>query len=154
MADFQVREAVVEYRTRNRGSKIKASDCFQVGLLGQEMLGTRTSEHFLVFAVSTRHEIVSYFLASKGAVEACPVDITEVMRFIILSGARKCIFMHNHPSGDVSPSEDDLKLTAQLIKACQVFGIKVMDHIIVAEERHLSMMESGDLATCELVAKV
>ncbi len=54
-----------------------------------------------------------------------------------------CIFVHNHPSGDVSASEQDIGLTKRLVEAGQIIGIDVLDHIIIGDNKHLSMKASG-----------
>jgi DNA repair protein RadC len=63
----------------------------------------------------------------------------EVFKEAISSCAASVIFVHNHPSGDPTPSEDDIKLTKRLIEASEIIGIEVLDHIIVCDKDHLSM---------------
>ena len=78
------------------------------------------------------------------AVDACPVDIRAVFRAAIMMGATSIILSHCHSSGDCAPSSEDLALTARLVKAGELLGLPVLDHVIVGE-RTVSLAETGRL---------
>ena len=69
----------------------------------------------------------------------------EVIRRAIDLGSAAIILVHNHPSGDPSPSGDDLALTARMVTAGTIMGIDVLDHVILADQRYFSLAESGQL---------
>jgi DNA repair protein RadC len=76
---------------------------------------------------------------SIGSLDCSIVHPREVFKDAISSSAASVIFIHNHPSGDPTPSEDDIKMTKRLIEAGEIIGIEVLDHIIICDREHLSM---------------
>jgi len=73
---------------------------------------------------------------------ACP---REVFRAAVIGAAYGVVLMHNHPSGDPSPSEADIRMTKRLAESGRILGMEVLDHIIVGNDRHLSLRETGIL---------
>ncbi len=74
-----------------------------------------------------------------GSLDSSVVHPREVFKEAISASAASVIFVHNHPSGDSTPSEDDIKLTKRLAEAGEIMGIDVLDHIIIGEKEHLSL---------------
>lgn len=107
-------------------------------------------ERFWTLNLDTRNRLIGTPCEiSRGILDASLVHAREVFKLAIQSGCAALVLAHNHPSGDSSPSAEDLKLTRQLIQAGQVIGIKVMDHIIIGRRHgalsrdYLSLRESG-----------
>ena len=101
-------------------------------------------EIFVVLHLDARNRIVAHEITSIGSQTASLVHPREVFKSAILKGACSIILAHNHPSGDPSPSKDDVDLTHRLVEAGRLIGIDVLDHIIIAPPcRNLSMKESG-----------
>jgi DNA repair protein RadC len=71
---------------------------------------------------------------ATGSVAHCAVGIADVLRFVILSGAVSFIVSHNHPSGDPTPSRDDIELTRRLGDAARLCGLRMIDHVIVGDQ--------------------
>ena len=88
-------------------------------------------EAFTVLCLNTRNRLIAGGIISIGIQDSTLVHSREVFRKAIEVGAAAIILAHNHPSGDPSPSTEDVKLTKQLIQAGQVIGIKVLDHVII-----------------------
>jgi DNA repair protein RadC len=88
-------------------------------------------EAFTVLCLNTRNRLIAGGIISIGIADSTLVHSREVFRKAIEVGAVAIILAHNHPSGDPSPSTEDVKLTKQLIQAGQVIGIKVLDHVII-----------------------
>jgi len=88
-------------------------------------------EAFTVLCLNTRNRLIAGGIISIGIADSTLVHSREVFRKAIEVGAAAIILAHNHPSGDPSPSTEDVKLTKQLIQAGQVIGIKVLDHVII-----------------------
>jgi DNA repair protein RadC len=107
--------------------------------------GTKPVEHFGVLLLDTRHQVLQTRLISIGTLDASIVHPREVFREATIAGAAAIILFHNHPSGDPRPSDDDLALTLHLMRAGEMMGITVIDHIIVAERGFHSLRESGQL---------
>ncbi len=112
-------------------------------------LTTLAQESFQVLSLSTRNGLLNRHMITLGIVDAALVHPREVFRPIISDGAAACLLVHNHPSGDVTPSAEDLRITRQLIEAGKIIDIKVMDHVILGRKHSpedicwLSLRESG-----------
>jgi DNA repair protein RadC len=106
-------------------------------------------ETFQVLLVNTRRKLISIERISKGTLDTILVHPREVFRHAIAANAAAVILVHNHPSGDPSPSDADIKVTRDLIRAGQLLRIEVLDHVILGrstEERtrdFLSLRELG-----------
>jgi DNA repair protein RadC len=96
-------------------------------------------EHFLTLLLDTRNQLIGVAPISIGSLDSSIVHPREVFKEAISASAASVIFVHNHPSGDPQPSEDDIKLTQRLVEAGKIVGIEVLDHIIVADQAYLSM---------------
>lgn len=96
-------------------------------------------EHFVVFYLNARNEILKRDFVSIGTLNTSLVHPREVFKPAIEHSAASVIFVHNHPSGDTTPSEDDIKLTKRLISAAEILGIEILDHIIISKTDYLSM---------------
>lgn len=91
----------------------------------------RDKEHFWVVGLNTRNVIQYVELVSLGTLNASLFHPREVFRFAVLKGVASLIVGHNHPSGDITPSDDDIALTRRLVEAGRVLGIEVLDHVII-----------------------
>jgi len=107
--------------------------------------GSRPVEQFGVMLLDTRHRVIRTSLVSLGTVDGSLVHPRDVFREATVGGAAAIVLFHNHPSGDPTPSTDDIALTRRLIHAGEIMGITVLDHIILAENRFHSLREAGDL---------
>ena len=99
-------------------------------------------EVFVVITLNTRNRVIQRHLVSIGTVNSTLVHPRECFRPAILDGASALILAHNHPSGGPTPSSGDIKITKQLIGAGSIVGIKVLDHIVIADTA-LSLRETG-----------
>ena len=107
--------------------------------------GTADVEQFGIVMLDTKHRVIRVRLVSIGSLDTTVVHPREVFREAASASAAAIVLFHNHPSGDPSPSEDDIVLTAQLVDAGEVVGIDVLDHLILADQRYYSFMEAGRL---------
>jgi DNA repair protein RadC len=103
----------------------------------------KTKEYFVAFFLNARNCIIRRDIVSIGTLNASLVHPREVFKPAIEQSAASVIFIHNHPSGDPSPSEDDIKLTKRLVSAGEILGIDVLDHIIITRTGFLSMKAKG-----------
>jgi DNA repair protein RadC len=101
-------------------------------------------EHVVVFALNTRINLKGFFLISVGALNQAPCEPREVFRPLVNCAAAAFVLMHNHPSGDPTPSEADRQITRRLKEAGELIGIRMMDHVIVADT-YFSFREAGML---------
>lgn len=109
-------------------------------------------EVFHVMSFNGRNTLLANTRVAEGTQSACMVEPREVFRAALAARAQALVFVHNHPSGDPTPSAADLALTRQLLGGAGVMGITVMDHLIVGDRRYHSMAEAGQLKTLEAEA--
>jgi len=100
-------------------------------------------EKFIVLFLDARNRVTGSEIVGVGTLNASLVHPREVFKAAILKSAAAVILAHNHPSGDVTPSRDDLDLTDRLVKAGQIIGIDVLDHLIIGGDEFLSFKERG-----------
>lgn len=104
-------------------------------------------ERFWVLGLDVKNRVQFFELLSIGSVSATLVHPREVFHMACIQRCHSIIMVHNHPSGDVEPSDDDIALTRRLVGGGDVLGIKVLDHIILGDEDWYSFADSGRLRT-------
>jgi DNA repair protein RadC len=101
-------------------------------------------EVFRVVLLSARHDVLKVTTVSRGSLSATIVHPREVFRPAVVASAAAIILVHNHPSGDPEPSAEDVEITRRLLRAGEMLGIEVLDHVIVARGgRWVSLQERG-----------
>jgi DNA repair protein RadC len=100
-------------------------------------------ECFVVLLLNTRKRVKGHHLVSIGTMDTILVHPREVFRTAIVGAASAVVLMHNHPSGEPQPSEADIKVTRDLIRAGQLLKIDVLDHVIVGNPNHCSLRGLG-----------
>jgi len=108
-----------------------AEDVFK---LFHTRLRDKKQEHFYVLMLDTKNNIIGEQLISKGILDASIIHPREVFKPAIKNSASKIILVHNHPSGDPKPSEEDMEITEKIMKTGEELGIKVLDSVIVGRE--------------------
>jgi DNA repair protein RadC len=127
-------------RRRYRGKKlpeIRGPD--DVARVVGPKLRQETREHFLVLLLNARHEVMGRETVSVGSLNASIVHPREVFRPAVVASAAATVLVHNHPSGDPEPSEEDLSISKRLVEAGELLGISVLDHVIVASRGVVSL---------------
>jgi len=114
-----------------------AADCFKarLGDLGHEVFGC--------LYLDTRHRMICFEALFRGTVDGATVYPREVLKRALYHNAAAVILGHNHPSGDCEPSEADRHITERLAKALALVDIRLLDHLVVATGRHVSLAERG-----------
>lgn len=100
-------------------------------------------EAFFVVTLASNNKIIDRHLISLGTLSSSPVHPREVFKPVILDSAASIILVHNHPSGDTAPSSQDIDITKKLQEGAEIFGIRILDHIIVGRNGNYSFSESG-----------
>jgi DNA repair protein RadC len=96
-----------------------------------------------VLMLNTRRKIKGHYLVATGTMDTLFVHAREVFRVAIISAAHSIVLMHNHPSGDSSPSEADIRMTRDLFRAGQLLKIELLDHMIIGNGQHSSLRSMG-----------
>ena len=104
-------------------------------------------EHFVVVALDARQRVLKETTIATGSVTHCPVAPADVFRALVREAAPAAVLVHNHPSGDPTPSADDVALTARLVEGARLLGLRIVDHVIVAQSGYVSFVDAGLLST-------
>ena len=134
---------------RGRRERVQIAAARDAAALLLPQFGTKQVEQFGVVLLDTKHRVLRTTILSVGTLDASIVHPREVFREAASGGAAAIVLFHNHPSGDPTPSEDDVALTRRLARAGELMGIDVLDHLILADTRFYSIRESGKLHVIE-----
>lgn len=113
-----------------------------IKFLQQKFAGEKR-EIFLVLLLNSRHQLIKAIEISIGNINTAIVHPREVFKEAILTSASYLILAHNHPSGDSSPSKEDLQITKRLREAGKILGLEILDHLIIANRNYFSFKEKG-----------
>jgi DNA repair protein RadC len=108
-------------------------------------LADEAAEVFAMFCLSTKHRVIAYHEVSRGTLDSTLVHPREVFKAALLANSAAILVGHNHPSGDPTPSPDDVALTTRLAAAGELLGIFLLDHIVIGDGRYCSFRELGRL---------
>lgn len=100
-------------------------------------------EHFVILMLNTKHAVIAKKVVSIGHLNASLVHPRELFKDVIKKSSAAVILVHNHPSGDPTPSEDDIRVTQRLCEAGRLLGISVLDHIVIGDKSYVSFREQG-----------
>ena len=100
-------------------------------------------EEFIVIGLDGKNKTMFYHSVSVGCLTSSIVHPREVYKMAIINNAVSLIFCHNHPSGDPTPSPEDIDITKRLVDAGNILGIKVLDHVIIGDNCYLSFADKG-----------
>lgn len=114
-----------------------------VSALVMEELRYLQKEHFICLFLNTKNHVIGQETLSIGSLNASIVHPREVFRAAIQRSSASIICVHNHPSGDPTPSPEDIAITRQLTEAGKIVGIEVLDHVIIGDNRFISLKEKG-----------
>ncbi len=103
----------------------------------------KQQEYFVCISLNGANEVIEKRVVTIGLLDKSPVHPREVFADVIADRAAAVIFAHNHPSGELQPSEADLRMHEQLTEAGKILGLRVLDHVIVTRKGHYSFQEAG-----------
>ena len=113
----------------------------KVAEFAMQLLDGADKEHLLVISISAKCQPLAFEIVSIGSVDSAFVVPREVFKHAIVNNAAGILLVHNHPSGDCKPSEDDLCITERIGKAGDLLGIQVLDYVIIGEGNFYSFRE-------------
>jgi DNA repair protein RadC len=148
---MKLRELTIRYSVKKDGAG-------QAVVVGRSLTSPRDSatallavlqdeptEVFAILCLSTKHRVIAYHEVSRGTLDSTLVHPREVFKAALLANAAAIIVCHNHPSGDPTPTVDDVEVTRRLAASGQVLGIELLDHIVVGDGRYYSFKEGARL---------
>ena len=106
--------------------------------------GLQKQEHFIVVMLDGAHNIIKHIVVTVGLVNRTLVHPREVFAPALIERATAIVIAHNHPSGNLEPSPDDIEVTTRLKRAGQLLGVEVLDHIIFSASDYRSLQETGE----------
>ncbi|MFC2008168.1 DNA repair protein RadC [Chloroflexota bacterium] len=140
-AAFELANRLDSYSQAGDRPPMKTPD--DVASLVMGRLKDKKKEYFLALFLDTRNQLIKVSEISIGSLDSSIVHPREVFKEAISASAASVIFVHNHPSGDPEASEDDIKLTKRLAEAGEIMGIDVLDHVIIGDNKYLSLKGKG-----------
>ena len=111
--------------------------------IAQALIGEAAEEHFVAIHLDIKNRVLGYTEIARGSIDGCPVDVRTVYRAAIALGASAIVAAHCHPSGDATPSSEDIALTKRLAEVGALIGLPLLDHVIVTDDRTASLRERG-----------
>lgn len=140
-----VKEKEVNYNGNWGNKKINAPEKVVDVAIDVLKLQEKAEESFYMCTLDTKNQINGIFEVSRGSLNASVVHPREVFKRALLQNANSIILMHNHPSGDPTPSKEDIAITDRLIESGELLGIKVLDHIIIGDENNYTSLKQENL---------
>jgi DNA repair protein RadC len=128
-------------RPLHRGEPVRSS--LDVVAVLRPRLRDASREHFFALTLDAKNRPVAEILIAVGGLTACAVAPADVFRLVLREPAAGVIFAHNHPSGEPSPSAEDVSMTERLRQAGALLGLKVLDHVILGHDGHFSFLDAG-----------
>ena len=140
-------KAAIEIGKRMVSEKVKTKEKIEViddvyRLVGPYMRNLQREE-FKIILLTSRNNLILERTIFEGSLCESLVNTREIIKEALNQSAASIIFVHNHPSGDPSPSTEDKRMTQKLVNACNLVGIKPFDHIIIGDDRYYSFNEHG-----------
>jgi len=121
----------------------KISDALDVWNVLKDEMRTLEHEEFKAVLLGGRNEVLEIVDIAKGQRDSCVVHSSDVFRAALMKKACSIILVHNHPSGDPSPSPEDCAMTRKVVSGGALIGISVLDHVIIGESGYTSLREEG-----------
>lgn len=107
----------------------------------RERLAAETIEHFIAVLLDNKHRKIRDVEVARGSLTATIVHPRDVFARVMRDAAAAVIFVHNHPSGDATPSKEDLEITRRLREVGEIIGVRVLDHIVIGKGRYVSFVD-------------
>ncbi|MEE3945515.1 DNA repair protein RadC [Bacillus wiedmannii] len=142
IAAFELGRRMVRLEYQNRYSIRSPEDCARYMMEEMRFL---QQEHFVCLYLNTKNQVIHRQTIFIGSLNTSIVHSREVFKEAFRRAAASIICLHNHPSGDPTPSREDIEVTKRLVECGQIIGIEVLDHIIIGDHKFVSLKEKGHI---------
>jgi len=122
-----------------------SSEVYQVLKSNWDMDTIELQEEFKLLLLNQANQVLGIKSLFKGGVSNCSVDVRLIMSLVLKTNASGLIISHNHPSGNLKASESDKRITSKIKECCELFDVRLLDHIIMAKNSYLSFADEGIL---------
>lgn len=135
-----------QVKRKRKNSKVpsRVASSFDAAAWISRLIGSESQENLIVLCLNTKNEIVSYSVVFTGTLNQSTAHPRDILQRALLSNAASILIAHNHPSGCTDPSKSDDLVTQRLYDACKIFGIRLLDHIIVNDKANEYMSYRED----------
>lgn len=131
-------------RKENQSSdKVIITESGQAAKFFQPMMEDLNHEEFWVLLLNRSNTVIDKFMISQGGLTGTVIDVKIILRIAIEKLSSSIILCHNHPSGNLKPSDSDLKITKKIKEAARIMEISVLDHLIIAHDEYISFADEG-----------
>lgn len=122
----------------------KITSTLDVVLFIREVLKIQNESQEVVYVLTlnNKNEIISFLEIARGGLNMCNLSISQLFKSILLSNSNKFILIHNHPSGDPTPSQNDIDITNDILKASKILKVDFLDHLIIGDNEYQSIMKN------------
>lgn len=142
METLYIREVIVKYK-KTKKEPFRITESKDVSNFIRKHLPDNSREHFVCLYLDGQHAVIAYAIVSSGIANHSVVHPREIFQRAVLCGAVAIVIAHNHPSGNINPSKEDITVTTQISEASNVLGIKLLDHIIITNNSEFSFQLNG-----------
>lgn len=133
------------FKKKQNVKKIKITNAKEIYEYMKYLLDNKDQEYFYCIYVNTKKEVIERKLLFMGTINRSTVHPREIFKYAYLNSASGIICVHNHPTGDTTPSKDDIMLTKALVETGIMSGIPIIDHVITGEEDYYSFFEDDKI---------
>lgn len=144
---MKVSEIKISY-TNEVDEKIKvmgSSEVYQVLKANWDLDTIELQEEFKILLLNQGNQVLGIKSMFKGGINTCSIDVRLIMGMALKANASALVITHNHPSGNLNASESDKRITSKIKECCELFDIRLLDHIIMAKNSYLSFADEGIL---------
>lgn len=140
----KVIEAAIELYKRSMSTECrKISDSTDIYNIMQEKVADLNHEEFWLITMNQAAKVISRRRISAGGIDQTTVDVRQIMKYAIQDNATQIAVVHNHPSGNLKPSNEDINVTNKIKKAGETMNIRLVDHVIISKENYYSFHDQG-----------
>ncbi|MDH1602181.1 JAB domain-containing protein [Empedobacter sp. GD03739] len=122
-----------------------SSEVYQVLKANWDLDIIELQEEFKILLLNQGNQVLGIKSMFKGGINTCSIDVRLIMGMVLKANASALVITHNHPSGNLNASESDKRITSKIKECCELFDIRLLDHIIMAKNSYLSFADEGIL---------
>lgn len=124
---------------------MESSEVYQVLKANWDLDTIELQEEFKILLLNQGNQVLGIKSMFKGGINTCSIDVRLIMGMALKANASALVITHNHPSGNLNASESDKRITSKIKECCELFDIRLLDHIIMAKNSYLSFADEGIL---------